>query len=222
MNENTITVKDIVFDSVEIAGKTFLSVIPIGGPLVTYVWDAVKSHTLQKRMDEWKALIEDRLSSVEATLEDIGNNELFASAIIKATESALKTAERSKREYLANAVKNTIYFSVDESKLMVFLDLVDKNTAWHLKVLDYFRDPSCGKKNRVDEDVMLGSITMVMKKELPEIFEDVSMLEKIVYDLQNDGLLKRGDFLYTTMSPKGIMSSRTTPLGNEFLDYISK
>ena len=37
---------------VEVAAKTALSVIPVGGALLTAVWDSDKGNAAQKRMDE--------------------------------------------------------------------------------------------------------------------------------------------------------------------------
>lgn len=77
--------KEIVnkcIDVLEVAGKTALSVIPVGGALVTAVYDVVKGNILQKRQEKWKDMIENRLSKLETTLEDIGENEAFATMLI--------------------------------------------------------------------------------------------------------------------------------------------
>ena len=114
--------KTLAKDAVEISAKTALSCIPVGGALVTNVWDAVKSNSARKRLEEWQDMLEDRLSRIEATLEDIGNNENFTSAIYQATEQAIRTGSRTKREYLANAVANSVSCDFEESVMMMFLD----------------------------------------------------------------------------------------------------
>ena len=212
--------KDVTLEAIEIGAKTALSVIPVGGALVTCVWDSVKANAVQKRMDEWKTLIEERLHTIESTLEDIGNNELFASAMMKATECALRTAEQTKREYLANVVKNSLIIPIDESKMMMFLDLVDRSTAWHLAILEFFRDPTQGGKN-TENNYYIGAPSIVLQEALPELCKNMDMVLKIVRDLQQDGLIQRGEFLNATMTSQGMMSPRTTTFGNEFLDYIT-
>lgn len=213
--------KEIIKESAEISAKTALSLIPFGGgTLVTCVWDSIKANTAQKRMNEWKNLIEDRLHTIETTLEDIGNNELFASAMMKATDSALRTAEQTKREYLANVVRNSVLVPVEESRLMMFLDMIDRNTAWHLAVLQFFRDPTQGGKRNANHYYM-GAPSTVLQEALPEICKNMDMVRKIVRDLQQDGLLHQGDFLNTTMTAQGMVTPRTTEFGNEFLDYIT-
>lgn len=79
--------KVLAENAIEIAGKTALSVIPVGGTLITCVWDAVKGNAAQKRLNDWKGKVEERLSMLECTLEEIGNNEMFTSTIMKATDN---------------------------------------------------------------------------------------------------------------------------------------
>ena len=86
--------KNNVIDIVEIAGKTVLSAISVGGALITAVYDAVKGNVLSRRQEEWKKVLEERLSNLEDTL--------------------------------ANAVVNTTNLDLNEEKLIVFLDLLDK------------------------------------------------------------------------------------------------
>ncbi|MGL5278922.1 MAG: hypothetical protein ACRC8M_07600 [Cetobacterium sp.] len=84
MNNNLIQV-------IEIGAKTYLSTIPVGGTLITSVWDSVKNNKIETRQKEWKNMIENKLSSLEISLEDIGNNDKFTTYILKATELAIKT-----------------------------------------------------------------------------------------------------------------------------------
>ena len=206
----------------EISAKTVLSLIPYGGgTLITCVWDSIKANAAQKRMEEWKDLIEDRLHCVETTLEDVGGNELFVSAMMRATDCAIKTAEQAKREYLANVVKNSLEAPIEESKLMMFLDMIDHNTAWHLTVLKFFRDPSQGGKNKADR-YLSGSPYTILNDAYPELCKDHEMVRKIVHDLYNDGLMQQEGFLNSMMTPNGMIAPRTTSFGNDFLDYITK
>ena len=53
--------KELVTASIEMVGKTILSTIPIGGTLISCVWDSVKAHAAQKRLDAWTDIVEQRL-----------------------------------------------------------------------------------------------------------------------------------------------------------------
>lgn len=61
--------KELVAEGIEIAGKTALSLIPIGGTFISCVWDSVKAHAAQKRLDAWTDIVEQRLSKLEQTLD---------------------------------------------------------------------------------------------------------------------------------------------------------
>lgn len=125
-------------DTAEIVGKTVVSTIPIGGAMITAVYDTVKNNCLAKRQQKWQKVIELRLSKLEKTLEEIGNNEFFAAALIKTTESAMNSPSEEKLCYLAEALANSIEESVDETKLLIFLNLIDKYTVAHIKLLENY------------------------------------------------------------------------------------
>ena len=151
--------KDIVnkcLDVLEITGKTALSIIPIGGALATAIYDTVKGNVLQKRQGKWKTLIENRLSKLETTLENIGENETFATMLIKSTELAMKTEKVEKLEYLANALLYTVEHSIDEDKLIMFMSYVEKYTVSHIKILNFFNKSAanCAARSSVIEDTI--------------------------------------------------------------------
>ncbi len=211
--------KELLNEITEIGAKTLLSVIPIGGTLLTCIWDSIKANSANRRLEDWKKQVEEKLCDLNLTVDDIGNNELFASAMMKATDIALKTAEDEKRQYLASAVKNSTMASIDESIMMIYLDLLDKYTLWHIRILHLFRNPKNFEQVNVGS-VMMGPASIVVKQVYPEIAKTNELLDKIVKDLQNDGVLTEGSYMHTTMTSDGIAASRTTKLGNDFLSFI--
>ena len=140
-NVMTKETKDRCINVLEVASKTALSAIPIGGALATAIYDVVKGNVLQKRQDKWKKMIEMRLAKVEMTLEDIGENETFATMLIKTTELAMKTAKEDKLEYLSNALLYSVDHSIDEDKLIMFMSYVEKYSVSHIKILNFFNNP---------------------------------------------------------------------------------
>lgn len=209
----------VVETGIEIAAKTALSVIPVGGALITGVWDAVKSNCAQKRLAEWQTLIEERLSKLDSTLEDIGSNENFTSSLFQATELAIKTAEREKREYLANAVLNSATCSFEESVVMIFFHLIGKYTLWHLKILDYFQNP---KKFAVvsNHNYCMGSPKLLLFLVYPELQKKENYVDKIVKELYSDGLMSTEN-LNVMMTDSGMIASRVSEMGNEFITFIT-
>lgn len=207
-------------DSVEIAAKTALSVIPIGGALIAGVWDAIKSNCAQKRLQDWQDLIEDRLSKLDTTLEDVGKNENFTSAMFQATELAIKTSESTKRKYLANAVIHSLTCPFEESVVMMFFSMIDKYTLWHLKVLDFFQDP-CKFEGINESMYYMGSPKTVLFDVYPELRDKESYVDRIVRELYADGLMNT-DNLNCTMTSSGMVSSRVTQMGKDFIKFITE
>lgn len=212
--------KTLAKDVAEISAKTVLSCIPVGGALVNNVWDAIKSNSARKRLEEWQNMLEERLSKIEATLEDIGNNENFTSAIYQATEQAIRTGSKTKREYLANAVTNSVSCNFEESVMMMFLDMIGKYTDWHLKILVFFQNPQEHSGKR-PSDILMGSPAHVLYDFYPELKTQEELVNKIVKELHADGVFSL-DSLNTGMTGSGALAKRTTKLGDEFIDFIMR
>lgn len=211
-NELQPRIKDII----EITAKTLLSEIPVGGALITNVWDYVKSNSAQKRLNDWQSTIEERLSHIDKSLEEIGNNDNFTTAIFHATEMAIKTAEAEKRTYLANAVMNSISLDIEESIMMMFLSIIEKYTIMHIKILIYLKNP----QEFVDAaNILMGSPKRLLYQAYPEFEEYDKLVDKITGELHNDGLISLGD-LNSIMSSNGMLLPRTTELGNRFVAFI--
>lgn len=214
--EYNMDFNEIALDTIEIAVKTTLSVIPVGGALATSIYDAVKENCLSKRQEKWKASLEERLVKLENTLEDIGNNELFTTALVKATELAMKTAREEKMVYLANAVVNSLSPELEEEKLIVFMNLLDKYTVSHIKIIYFFNNPErfVGINS---SSYMMGSPTIPLFHVYPDL--NNALFEKIYDDLYTDGMVNTEN-LNVTMTGSGMVAKRTTPLGDEFLKFI--
>lgn len=211
-----MAIKDKILDTIEIVGKTALSTIPIGGALATSVYDTVKSNCLARRQEAWKNTLEERMSRIENTLEEIGDDESFATALIKSTELAMRTAKQEKMNYLANAVVNSFKLDIDEEKLIIFMDLLDKYTISHIKILKFFYNPKqfIGSNG---SSYMMGSPTTILFQTYPEL--DNQMFKKIYNDLYVDGMVNTEN-LNITMTGSGMVAKRTTLLGDDFLRFI--
>lgn len=210
--------KKTIAQTVEISAKTALSVIPVGGPLLTEIWNSIKENTAERRLQDWQNKIEQRVSTLEMTLDDIGNNEAFTTAILNTTEMALKVSEDKKREYLANAVINSISTDLDENILLIFIDLIGKYTVWHLQILEYFMNPMA--KGVSSDKYYMGSPKTPLYDVYPKFKQHDALIDKIIKDLYLDGMLGT-DSLNVSMTSDGMIASRTTDLGNQFIRFIS-
>lgn len=211
-----MTVQEAAWNALEIATKTALGSVPVLGNLYSSVVDAVKSECLAKRYRKWVETVENRLLSLETTIEDLGQNDLFVSALLKASELAMKTSREEKINFLANAVVNSLNPSMDEEKLIVFLDLLDKYTVSHIKIIYFFHNPKSFEGIDSYEHSM-GSPSTPLFHIYPELNND--LFKKIYKDLYVDGMITLEN-INITMTGSGMISKRTTPIGDDFLKFI--
>ena len=68
---------------------------------------------------------------------------------------------------------------------------------------------------------MMGSPSKVLEQSMPELAGQSGFYNQIVSDLEQRGLMTSGG-LHTTMTVQGMFSPRTTPLGKQFLAFISR
>lgn len=64
------------------------------------------------------------------------------------------------------------------------------------------------------------SASIVVEQVYPEIAKEKELQDKIVKDLQNDGMMSEGSYMHADMTANGVVASRITELGNNFLKYI--
>lgn len=211
--------KDDLLNIIEITGKTLLSTIPIGGTLATTVWETVKNNKLDKRAKEWKLTVENRLSNIEISLDEIGESENFTTCILRTTELAARTKSTKKKEYLANALINSISLDIDEVKLLIFLNLIEKYTELHIIILDFFSDPLKFDEVRNSNFYMESPMKLFYEVHPTLIFQK-DIIDLIVKELSVDGLLSSDSF-NTMMTKEGAQSSQITQLGNKFLEFFS-
>lgn len=119
--------------------------VPVSVPASEFM-SALFDEPVKKRRDRWVELMALRIVELEARLkelkiEDLPNNEKFVSALLHASNIAARTHQKEKLEALANAVMRTATpSSVDDDVQIMFLQLVDRLTPYHLILLDYFND----------------------------------------------------------------------------------
>lgn len=208
-------------EATEVTGKALIAGIPIlGGPIIEII-DSVQSNRLAARHEEWLRNLNDRLTKIEYKVDELGNSEFFTSSLIKATEIASKSHEKEKRDYLANALINSIDLeSSMQTTVMIYYNLIDAYTILHIKVLDFFNNPS---QHTEEIAALYGTSSPGLLLENCREFRkvDKDLLKKVVNDLQNDGLINISNGLNTMMTVEGAMKPRTTKLGKGLLLFIS-
>lgn len=207
-----------------------LSTAPfLGGPLAEF-FSIVIAPPLEKRRTAWMVEIFFRLKKLEEKvegfkIENLAQNAVFISTLLYATQAAMRTHQDEKLAALRNMVINSaIMPSVDENLQLMFLNLVDRYTRWHLIILHFLDDPrEYGKRNSISyPNWSMGGTATVLEYAIPDIKGQRKFYDQIVKELFSDGLLNSDTFMHTTMTDQGMFASRTTDMGKQFLAFISR
>lgn len=208
-------------DAAHAIAKAGLAAIPgVGGPAVE-LFQYVVQPPLEKRREQWMAQIAERLKELEANglkLEDLRDNEQFISAVMLATQAALRTHQVEKLAALRNAVTNIAKGQApDEALQHLFLSLIDSFTPLHLRILKTFQAPA----PPLGMGMGMGGLGNVLEHNLPELRGHRDLYTQIWRDLFTRGLVNT-EGLNVTMSGVGLAEKRTTGLGDALLRFISE
>lgn len=199
--------------------KAGLSAIPIiGGPAVE-LFQYVIQPPLEKRRGEWMAQVGEKLHELENNgldLDELQNDEKFVSAVMHASQIALRTHQQAKLEALQNAIVNIANGQAPEETLQhVFLNLVDSFTELHLQILKTFQSPT------PPPNISMGGLSNVLEHNMPELRGRRELYDQLWKDLYSRGLVNT-DSLHVTMSGHGLGQKRTTGIGDAFLGFIEQ
>jgi hypothetical protein len=206
-------------DVVHAVAKAGLSAIPVVGGPAAELFQNVIQPPLEKRRGEWMAQVGEKLRELEAAglkLEDLQKNEEFVSAVMHASQIALRTHQEAKLAALHNAIVNVAKGQAPEEAVQhVFLNLVDSFTELHLRILKVFQAPT------TPPNMSTGGLSNVLEHNIPELRGKRELYDQLWKDLYSRGLVNtRG--LHATMSGHGLGQKRTTGIGDAFLKFIEE
>ncbi|MGB7129832.1 MAG: hypothetical protein WBD59_03425 [Candidatus Sulfotelmatobacter sp.] len=208
--------------------KAGLSAIPVVGGPVAELFGLVVTPALDRRREEWMHSVAGRLEELEGRvkgfrIEDLPKNEAFISTLTHASQAAIRTHQQEKLEALRNAVANVaIGSSPDENVQLMFVNLVDRLTPLHLRILRFFENPRPPEQHGTypTRMHMIGSPARVLEEGIPGLKGKQELYELVVRDLHSAGLFSVSS-LGGTVTGQGMYESRTTKLGDEFLRFIT-
>lgn len=207
--------------------KGALAASPITGGIAAEILALAIAPPLQKRWEEWMKSIVARLSELEEKvegfkIENLGKNPVFVTTLLQATQIALRTHQEEKLAALRNAVVNSaLPGSLEDTKQMVFLNIIDSITPLHLLLLAYLDNPpltfaAAGKK---PPEGGLGSHFQNLTTLYPELRGQQNLCDVATTDLHNRGLVGP-DSLHGIATMSGLLTPQATPLGKEFLKFV--
>jgi hypothetical protein len=215
-------------DHLHTLARAGISAIPVvGGPGVE-LFEMILPPALDKRKRDWMDSVGEALERLEAKfgniLDDLKSDDAFIDTVMQASQAAIKTSEQEKLEALRNAVLNSAAPSPpDLSRRQIFISWVDTLTPWHLRMLRLFADPMKWyqeQKRQPPQFHISGSLAALLTDAYPELKSERDFYDKVCKDLYNDGLIK-SEHLHVMMSGSGPFEHRATPLGNQFLQFIT-
>lgn len=209
--------------------KAAISAVPVAGGPAAEVLGLIFGPPLEKRREKWLEQLADAVRELhdnvaELTPEKLSQDEAFISTALHATEIAVRTHQQEKLEALRNAVVSAaLPGAPDETMQQIFLNHVDNLTPWHLRILTFFDGPQdWGRRHEITYPTwMSGSPGRVLEHSMPELAGARGFYDQIVSDLEQRGLMPSGG-LHTMMTTQGMFSPRITPLGKQFLKFISR
>ncbi len=213
-------------DAIHAVARAGLGAIPAAGAAASELLTAIVTPPLEKRRSEWMEEVGEALRRLEeeigVVLESLQENDEFIDVAVEATQIAIRTSTKEKREALKNAVLNSaLPNSPEESLQKMFLSFIDTLTVWHLKLLDLFNDPPAyiQRHNIQFGNISMGAMSHLVETAFPELRGKRDLYDLIWKDLYSRALVNT-EGLHTMMTRSGILSERTTQIGKLFLDYI--
>lgn len=230
-------------DQAHSAGKALVGAIPIlgaaGGELVELI-----APPLEKARTEFFNDLAKRLKQVEQIVDE----DRLATFVFGAVQSAMATSDLEKRELLSNAAVN-VAEGRGGDMIDYFRTLIDRMSMYHIRVLRFFTLAHPGVK--IDSKYFVEDVARKIVDEDSKLSGKVDLVEAVVKELMELRLLPYGrrpfrpslpdalgaggrkvprvlkvvqvSSLHTQTYPKPLSMGwpRLSPLGQEFLDFIT-
>lgn len=194
---------------------------PIGTALLTLANECFNS-SAKTRQDEWMKTLAKRIDEQnESFAEKIRNTQNFASLFANAQNGALTDIESDKVGLYANAFINAIKNeNMEDTKKHIFLNMLREFTILHIRILDSL-------KRFEDEKINGRTFSAVDNK--PSFFDNISpdikndvFFRPIIKTFYDNVLIYADRSFDSNIGLDEISPTRLTPLGQEFLLFISE
>lgn len=210
-------------------GKAMIGSVPLVGSAASELLSLVISEPISKRRDEWMIKLYEELKTLEEVvngfrIENLKYNEQFVTVVLNATQLAVRNHSEEKLSALKNACINTaLKINTNEDKQLIFLKYVEELIPLDIKILYHFMDPKerCIEKSINISSYFMGSPLTVFYDCNKDGNIDSNLVTMRVDNLISKNLLN--NFSYNaSCTSDGMLSSRLSDLGKEFMEYITR
>ena len=206
-------------DTVHAIVRSAFGAIPVAGQAAIELFNRVITPPIEKRRDEW-------ISSMAAALEDaqqkitgfsvdaLVSRPDFTTALLRASQAAIRTHHREKLDALRNAVLNVALQNYpDETLAHMFVSFVDEMQPLHIRVLTLFDKSS-------ENPTVPEPAGYFVSQHFPELSGRMEVYQQVVRDLDRMGLV------HTNVTPGTAtaffaFSGNVSDLGKQFLKFVS-
>jgi hypothetical protein len=214
---------------VERIGEAAVGSVPLVGNALAVALVTTLNWRLEQRREQWftqlAEAVEDLSERVDDfDLENLAGDDRFVDAVVTATRTIEHTHEDEKITALRNAVLNSVAPDApDADTQAIFLNLIDRFTPSHLRLLTLWDDPAAWFSSHdlkpPSQDVMAGSRTQTVEAGLPEMQGRKDFYLLIASELGAAGMLTAN--LSGMVSGTSLMDRLTTDFGRQFVRFIS-
>lgn len=208
--------------------RSAMSAVPVLGGTLVEVFNSLIESPMAKRKTEWMLQVTEAINYLFekgiVTEEGLQQNDRFFTTLMHASSAALKNHEKEKLEALRNAVINSaLPDAPDDTMQQIFLNLIDSCTSWHIVLLKLFQSPVEWARNSGHKFPSWGSggISTVIENAYPVLQGQRDLYHLVWQDLYRSGLINT-DSVGATMTVTGMLAKRTTPIGDCFVEFISR
>jgi hypothetical protein len=213
---------------VERVAEAALGSVPFAGAALAVTFVTALGWRLEQRREKWfTQLAEDiealRKRADDLDLEALADNPLFVDAVVTATRTVEHTHQEEKIAALRNAVLNSVAPDApDADTQAIMLNLVDRFTPSHLRLLTLWDDPPAWFARHgltPPEAAFITSRTVTVEAGLPEMKGRQDVYLRVAGELESAGMLTAT--LMGNVQPPSLMSRLTTDFGRRFVRFIS-
>lgn len=214
-------------EKVHRVARAAMAGIPVLGGTLVEAFSALIEPPMAKRKTEWMVEVTEAINALYekgiVTEDNLQENEKFFTTLVHASSTAIKNHEKEKLSALKNAVLNSaLPEAPSDTMQQLFLNLIDSCTSWHIALLKLFQGPEQWASDNGHQfpSWSMGGISSVIESAYPQLQNQQALYTLVWKELYRSGLFNT-DSLGSTMSGSGMLAKRTTPIGDEFVKFIS-